>query len=262
MTQNVDPITLAAQLKARGEACALCTVVRTSGSVPRHAGTKMLVNPRGEVLAGTVGGGEMESRVTRAAAQALLSGETALQRFELGDPGKGDPGVCGGVAEVFIEPLLGAPTLLIVGAGHVGRALTHLAGWAGFRVVVADDRADLCTPEQCPGADRYISGDVAAQLDAGVLGPNTYCALVTRGYPLDVALLPKLLAAPLRYIGAMGSERRWLTAAKALAEAGVSQDALKRVRAPIGIELNAETPEEIAISILAEIVALRRAAQP
>ncbi len=256
----MDVLRAAVELQNRGDACALCTVIRTSGSVPRHAGAKMLVDASGAVRAGSVGGGEMENRVAAAAARVIQTGGTAVLRFELGDPKQGDPGVCGGVAEVFVEALTGAPILLIIGAGHVGRALIRAGKLLGFRVVICDDRAELATPEQAPGADRYIAGDIAGQLDATVLTPDTYCALVTRSYPLDVALLPSLLKSPVRYIGVMGSERRWRTAGKALTDAGLDPALLTRVHAPIGIELNAETPEEIAISVMAEITRIRRSA--
>lgn len=249
---------LASQCIERGEPCALVTVIRTSGSVPRHEGTKMLVAADGTILSGTVGGGEMESRAIQLAQQAISDGQPRMATYSLADLAKGDPGVCGGTVELFIEPLLPAPTLLIVGAGHVGRALTHLAKWCGFRVVISDDRAELCTPEQCPGADAYLPGPLSARLAEIPLTAQTYVALVTRGYPIDVDALPTLLDSPVAYIGVIGSQRRWMTAAKALRERGVSDAALQRVRAPIGLELNAETPEEIAVSIMAEIIMLRR----
>jgi xanthine dehydrogenase accessory factor len=253
-----DVLMLAAELQRAGTACALCTVVDVSGSVPRHAGAKLLAAADGSLLAGTIGGGLMESRVLARAREVIASGNSALERYELNDPAKGDAGVCGGSVDVFIEALVSAPQLLIVGAGHVGRALAHIATYAGFRVCVADDRDGMASAAQCPGAARYIAGDVLAQLDATLLTSNTYVALVTRGYPLDVKLLPLLLASPVRFIGVMGSKRRWLTAQRELLAAGVPADALARVRAPLGLELQAETPEEIAISILAEVIAMRR----
>jgi xanthine dehydrogenase accessory factor len=253
-----DVLSLAAELQRAGTPCALCTVVRVSGSVPRHEGSKLLASADGALLAGTIGGGLMEARVIERAKSVIAQGGTSVERYELNDPAQGDPGVCGGVVEIFIEALNALPQLLIVGAGHVGRALTHLAAWSGFRVTVADDRPGLATTAQCPGAARYISGDVMSQLDAEVLTANTYVALVTRGYPLDVQLLPKLLAAPVKYIGVMGSKRRWLTAARELQASGVSPDALARVHAPLGLELEAETPEEIAVSIMAQLIAVRR----
>ncbi len=249
---------LASQCIERGEPCALVTVIRTSGSVPRHAGAKMLIAADGAILGGTVGGGEMESRAIQMAQRAITDGQARVVSYSLADLAKGDPGVCGGTVELFVEPLLPAPTLLIVGAGHVGRALTHLAKWCGFRVIVSDDRAELCAPEQCPGADVYLPGPLSARLSEVPLTAQTYVALVTRGYPIDVDALPALLNSPAAYIGVIGSRRRWMTAAEALRKRGVSDAMLQRVRAPIGLELNAETPEEIAVSIMAEIIMLRR----
>ena len=249
---------LISQRIQRGEPCALVTVIRTSGSVPRRAGAKMLVDAHGSILDGTVGGGEMESRAIQLAQQAIADGQPRTATYRLADLERGDPGVCGGTVEVFIEPLLSAPTLLVIGAGHVGRALVHLAKWCGFRVILNDDRADLCTPEQCPGADLYLPGPLAEQLDHAELTTQTFVAMVTRGYPIDVALLPHLLQSPARYIGVIGSERRWAMAAQALRAQGISESDLQRVHAPIGIEIHAETPEEIAISIMAQIIQIWR----
>jgi xanthine dehydrogenase accessory factor len=254
----MDILQLATDLIQHNTPCVLCTVVRTSGSVPRHAGTKMLVGADGTMLAGTVGGGEMESRVIEQAKRSLSDGKARLQSYQLANPQAGDPGVCGGEVEVFIEPLLTSPTLVIFGAGHVGRALTHLAKWSGFHVIVADDRAELCNSTACPGADEYLPGPMRETLAKLSLNPQTYVAMVTRGYPLDVEMLPLLLHTPTRYIGVIGSQRRWLTAAKALREQGIGEADLARIHAPIGLEINAETPEEIAISIMAEITQARR----
>lgn len=249
---------LAAQSIEQGKPCALVTVIRTSGSVPRHEGSKMLIGADGAILAGTIGGGELESRVIQHAQQSIADGRPCVVSYQLADLARGDPGICGGTVELFIEPLLPAPTLLVIGAGHVGRALVHLAKWCGFRVVLTDDRPELCTSEQCPGADVYLPGPLGQRLAEIPLTPNTYVALVTRGYPLDVHALPALLNSSVAYIGVIGSRKRWLTAAQELAAQGVSEAELGRVRAPIGLELNAETPEEIAVSIMAEIIMLRR----
>jgi xanthine dehydrogenase accessory factor len=254
----MDILKLAAEQMERGAPCALVTVIRTSGSVPRHAGSKMLVGVDGALLGGTIGGGEMENRVIVLARESIADGQTRTASYQLADLAHGDPGVCGGTVEVFVEPLLPSPTLIVVGAGHVGRALVLLAKQCGFRVAITDDRADLCTPEACPGADLYLPGPLGEQLDRIGLTPQTYVALVTRGYPIDVNIMPRLLQSPAAYIGVIGSQRRWLTAAKALHEQGIDAQALARVRAPIGLELNAETPEEIAVSIMAEIIMHRR----
>lgn len=246
-----------AELERRGQSAALCTIVRARGSVPRHAGSKLLVHADGR-LEGTIGGGEMESRVVAAARAALADGQPRLVHYQLADPRSGDPGVCGGEVEVFVEPVRPAPTLLVIGAGHVGRALVHLGRWLGFRVALSDDRAELCTPEAAPGADLYLPVPMDELARTFPFHAETYIVMPTRGVPLDVAGLPHLLAVPHAYLGVIGSRRRWATAVQELAARGVPAEQLARVHAPMGLELNAETPEEIALSVLAEIVALRR----
>ncbi|MCS7061923.1 MAG: XdhC/CoxI family protein [Anaerolineae bacterium] len=262
MHETAQLLHLAAQRIEQGLPCALCAVVRASGSVPRHAGSKLLVSAEGEILAGTIGGGEMESRVIAEAQQALRDGAPRLVSYRLTDPSSGDPGVCGGQAEIFIDPLLPPPALFIIGAGHVGRALAHLARWAGFYVIVADDRPDWCSPQAIPEANEHLCGSLTDQIEQIAQriarAPQSYVALVTRSSPIDVAILPTLLRAAPAYIGVIGSRRRWLTTAQALRQAGVAEADLARVHSPIGLEIEAETPEEIAVSIMAQIVHVRR----
>jgi len=245
-----------AELVRRGEPAVLCTVVRTRGSVPRHPGAKMLVRRDGSIE-GTIGGGEMESRTIAAALDALAGNEPRVVTYGLQDPGAGDPGVCGGEVEIFLDPIGSRPTLLVIGAGHVGRALVHLGKWLGFRVVVSDDRPDQCTPEAVPGADDYICAPIRELPQRFPFDAQTWIVMPTRNMPLDVDGLPHLLEVPHAYLGVIGSRRRWVTARKQLEARGVSPAQLERVHSPMGLELHAETPEEIAVSILAEIVMLR-----
>ncbi len=242
------------EAKRSGQGAVLATVVRDQGSVPRHAGSKMLIYPDRKIV-GTIGGGEMESRVIEEALDTLREPKPRLSHFELVDITRGDPGVCGGQVDIFLEPVMPDPTILVIGAGHCGQALAELADWLGFRVIVTDDRADLCNPEVIPHADEHLVAPPAEIAQAASIHNRTYIAAVTRGVPLDVAMLPALLATPAPYIGVMGSRRRWATAVKKLKESGVSDESLRRIHAPIGIELNAETPREIAVSIMAEIIA-------
>jgi xanthine dehydrogenase accessory factor len=236
--------------------CALCTVIRARGSVPRHATSKMLVYADGKFV-GTIGGGEMESRMIEAAKQIARSRQAQIFEYNLVDPKQGDPGVCGGTVEIFIEPINPPPQVIIIGAGHVGRAVAHLATWLGFRVIVMDDRADLITPEWIPEADVYLPGPIVEQIDQARINSQTYILLLTRGVQFDVALLPKLLETDAAFIGVIGSRRRWSSALKELRAKGVPDAKLAKVHSPIGLELNAETPEEIAVSIMAEIIMLR-----
>jgi len=240
-----------------GQPAALATVIRARGSVPRHETSKMLVLADGRIV-GTVGGGELENRTIEEARQVMREGAARIVTHSLVDPSRGDAGVCGGEVEVFIEPITPPATLLIIGAGHVGKALAHLAHWMGYRVVVTDDRAELCARDFIPDADEFVVGPVAEALQKIRVDHQTYVACVARGYLYDVDALPILLQSPAPYIGVIGSKRRWVMAVKDLRAKGISDEALARVRAPIGLEIQAETPEEIAVSIMAEMVLLRR----
>lgn len=255
-TREVYEAILAAQ--ASGEPAALATIVAVQGSVPRHEGSKLMIRPDGSFV-GTVGGGKLEATVIAEAQQVISSGKTRMLSYTLNDISEGDPGVCGGTVQVFIEPVAVPPTLLVIGGGHVGKALAELGKWTGFRVILSDDREEFCSPEYLPGMDGYVAcapAEIAAQVN---IHANTYVAAVTRGLPVDIHLIPALLATEAPYIGLIGSRRRWALTIKALREdKQIGPEALARVHAPIGLELRAETPKEIAISILAEIIMIRR----
>jgi xanthine dehydrogenase accessory factor len=253
--QEVYRAIVAAQ--EQGISIALATVIRTIGSMPRHVGSKMIVWTDGRIV-GTVGGGAMESKVIAEAQAVIASGNSKIVSYTLNDLKDGDPGICGGTADIFLEPLLSQPTLVVIGCGHVGKALAELGKWMGFRVVVSDDRADFCNPQHIPGMDAYVVAP-PSQLSAHVdLNLRTYVAAVTRGLPVDLELFPPLLNADIAYLGLIGSRRRWALTIKALEERGFKREQIARVHAPIGLELNAETPQEIALSIMAEITMLRR----
>ena len=236
---------------------ALATVVRTRGASPREAGAKMLVYRDGSIV-GSVGGGEMEKRVIGEAQAALRDGKPRYLDMTLSNEQRGDPMICGGEMEIFVEPLARAPTLVVVGAGHIGAAVAQLAKQLGFRVVVLDDRPEFVTPEKFPHADERIAGDVVEEIKKLELTPQTYVVFVTRAHTLDAALLGAVVEKEAAYIGMLGSQRRVLTVMEMLMQKGVSEAALKRVHAPIGIEIHAETPEEIAVSIMAEVIQVKR----
>jgi xanthine dehydrogenase accessory factor len=242
-----------------GELVVLATVTRSQGSVPRHAGTKMLVYADGRT-SGTIGGGEMESRVIQEALAALEDGQPRVVPYSLVSPERGDPGVCGGEMEIFLEPFLYPATVMVIGCGHVGRAVAHLAHWAGFRVVATDDREELVTEALIPHADVYLPGSFKEALAANPITENTFVTLVTRNVMVDRQVIPHLIQSPAPYIGVMGSERRWAETKKLLLEDGYQAADLERFHSPIGLELNAETPEEIAVSIIAEVIMKYRGA--
>ena len=246
-----------AKLERKGEPVAVATVVGSQGSVPRHDGSKMLIYPDGRID-GTIGGGDMESRVIKEALAALKDGEIRKLSYAFRDVQKGDVGVCGGEVEVFVEPLLPKPQVIIAGGGHVGKAVAHLAHWLGFHVVVSDDRPDFATPEAVPSADEHIHCPLAELPSRTRIDQNSYVLLTTRGMPVDIEGLPALVETAAAYIGVIGSRRRWEVCIDKLRAGGMSDDVIARVTSPIGLELNAESPEEIAVSIMAEIIMLRR----
>lgn len=242
----------------RGEAVALATIISVHGSMPRHAGSKMLVRADGSIV-GTVGGGAMEQRVIQDALAALSDGQPRTTSYTLNSLADGDPGVCGGTAQFFVEPVVSSPTLLVIGGGHVGKAVAELGRWMDWRVVLSDDRPEFCNADYAPGLNEYVVCSPSEVVERVRITAQTYVAAVTRGLPVDLKLVPALLRTEAAYIGIIGSRRRWaLTVAALREQAGLTDADLRRVRAPIGLELQAETPKEIALSILSEIVMLRR----
>lgn len=244
------------ELQSRQEAGAVCTIIESTGSTPRHQGSKMLVYADGR-FTGTVGGGEVETRVIQEALQAIQSGKARRLQYNMVNPERGDPGICGGTLEVFVEPVLPDPLLLVIGGGHVGKAVAHLAKWLGFQVAVSDDRVEFCNREANPDADLLFPVPMAELASHLKFNAQTYVVLTTRGASVDIEGLPELLRQPFGFLGIIGSRRRWSVTRKAMEELGFSPEDLARIHSPIGLELHAETPEEIAVSILAEIIMLR-----
>ncbi len=243
-------------LEKSGKAGAICTIIKTSGSTPRHEGSRLLYYADGS-MKGTVGGGEVENRVIEEAKAAIQDGKIRLLSYSMVDPQRGDPGICGGQLEVYIEPILPKPTLLIIGGGHVGKALAHLGKWLNFRIVISDDREEFCNPEYNPDGDVFLPTDMALLPEKMAIDAYTYIVLTTRGSEVDVAGLPALLKTENAFLGPIGSKRRWALTRKQLMEKGISDEQLKLIHSPIGLELQAETPEEIAVSIMAEILMMR-----
>lgn len=253
---NKQLLTELLEAQELGEPVVLATVIKSRGSVPRQSGAKMLIFSDGRI-SGTIGGGEMEARIIREASECLLDGETRVVPYSLVDPQRGDPGVCGGEVEVYLEPYAPPATLLVIGCGHVGKAVAALGHWLGYRVLVSDDRQELASPDHIPDADLYLPGSVADVLSQVRVHNNTFIAVLTRNVLLDREILPLLAESDAPYIGVIGSRRRWRETKKLLLADGLSEESLARFHSPIGLELNAESPEEIAVSILSEILMLR-----
>jgi xanthine dehydrogenase accessory factor len=236
-----------------GRPVTLATIVDTKRSVPRRAGTKMLVYSDGSTF-GTVGGGEMEAKVIAEAIASIRTGRPRSVQYELVNPNRGDPGICGGELTLYLEPYMSPHTVYVIGCGHVGVAVIDLAHWIGYHTIAIDDRPDLVTEEALPNADVRFAGVVADAMEAYPVPEDASIIVVTRSPEMDVRILPELLETPARYIGVMGSRKRWASTREHLIAAGVAAERLDNLHVPIGIELNAETLEEIAVSILSEVI--------
>jgi len=247
-----------AEAVRRREAVALATIVQTRGSTPRQVGTKMLIRPDGASV-GTVGGGALEAAIIEAAQEALGEGKSRLVHYGLrADKHEQDLGVCGGDLDVFIDVIAPQRTLLLIGAGHVAVPLAELAPLLGFRTVVFDDRAEYANRDRFPQAEEILVEDFAAGLSALDITPSTWIVIASRSHESDAAALRAVVESPAAYIGLLGSRRKVSLIFKALREAGVGEEQLTRVYAPVGLDLGAETPEEIALSIMAEMLMLRQ----
>jgi len=241
----------------RGEPAALVTVVEATGSTPQRAGAKMAVLADGR-LVGTIGGGPCEHDAAEQARDALRLRRARLGTYDLDDEAAADTGaVCGGRMQVYIEPLAPAPDLYLVGAGHVAQALARVAVETGFRVHVLDDRARYADAALYPAGVEVIVDDIAGWLGRASLPPAAYVVIVTRGHRHDREALAAVVTRPLAYVGMIGSRRKVAHVFEALVSSGVTPEALGAVFAPIGFDIGAVTPSEIAVSVVAEMLAVR-----
>ena len=244
---------------ARGEQVALVTVVKVSGAAPCAPGTRLLVRVDGAAV-GTLGGASTDERARRDALAALASGQAGVQTYHL-DPDAGESvGSCGATLEVFVEPLRPEPRLLIAGAGYVGQALARLTAPLGWRVALLDDRSEFTRDALLPAGAEVAVGDMPELLRERQPDPTTWIVIVTRGHRTDQEVLRAALEGSAAYIGMIGSPSKVQNIFAKLLAAGVPARDLARVYAPIGLDLGAETPDEIALSIAAELLMLRRGA--
>jgi xanthine dehydrogenase accessory factor len=234
------------------------TVVRARGSTPQRTGAKMLVYADGRTV-GTIGGGCYENEAFWKAREAIASGQSALLHFELNDDFAQENGlVCGGQMDVHIDPLDPAPRLYVIGAGHVGWHVARTAGDAGFRVHVIDDREKFANRDRFPDAEEIVTGPLSDWLHRADIPPSAFVVVVTRGHQGDLEAIRALAARDLKYLGLIGSRAKIARIYGLLAEEGMPVECLERVHAPIGLDIGAVTPAEIAISIVAQLIAARR----
>jgi xanthine dehydrogenase accessory factor len=238
--------------KKAGTPVVLATVIESLGSAPREEGARMLVRPDGST-AGTIGGGAIEKKIVDEALQLMSAAAPKFVRYELKDIGMS----CGGGMSVFLEPLLPAAQLIIFGAGHIGSALSQIGKMLDFNVTVVDNRSEFANRERLPWADVIIAEDYQKVLDGFVSSDNTYMIIVTHKHAHDFEILEQLIHKPFRYLGMIGSRSKVAKAFQQLRDKGISEDTIKKIYSPVGISIGASTPAEIAISIAAELVAVR-----
>ena len=245
------------KMRRAGQRAALATIVHTNGSIPSYESSRMLVREDGSI-SGTIGGGCVEAEVWAAAKDVMLKESPRKMVFNLNNEASYDNGlICGGSLEVFVEPILPQPVVYLFGGGHVSMAVAKAAFAAGFGIAVVDDRESFANKERFPMAQDVHTSyeDAFTKIQPNVA---TYLIIVTRGHKEDMRVLAWAVRTDARYVGMIGSKRKVLSVYKALEEEGYKPEEFERVYAPMGLEIGALSPEEIAISIVAELIAVRR----
>ncbi len=246
------------KLQREGRKGAVATIVNVRGSIPSFKSAKMLVRDDGSI-AGTIGGGCVEAEVWQAAREVMASEKPRTLSFDLNQNPRDDTGlVCGGTLEIFIEPVLPSSVLYLFGAGHVAREVYKAARNAGFEVVVTDDRETYANRERFPEAREVVARDFDEAFAALAPPPSSFIIIATRGHRDDMRVLRRAVQTEARYIGMIGSNRKAIAIFRELTAEGIKPELFDRVYSPVGLDIGAITPEEIAVSILAEIIALRR----
>jgi xanthine dehydrogenase accessory factor len=254
---NQEVFAALAEALQRGEEVALVTITASTGSTPQRVGAKMLVYADGRTV-GTIGGGCYENDAFWKAREAIKARKPLNVKYELTDDFAEESGlICGGQMEVFIEPLEPAPDVYVFGAGHVGHFLARMAHDVGFRVHVIDDREKFANAERFAPDVEVVVEDIPTWLANHTMPATAYAVIVTRGHRHDLDALRELAPRGLRYIGLIGSRAKVKRVFDALLEEGLDPEALRQVHAPIGLDIGAITPQEIAVSILAELIAVK-----
>ena len=249
------------KLRQAGRCGAVATIVSVRGSIPSFKTAKMLVREDGSIV-GTIGGGCVEAEVWQAAREVMTSEKPRTLKFDLNQDPKYDTGlVCGGSLEIFIEPVLPPALLYVFGAGHVSLNLSKVASRAGFEVIVVDDREAYANEERFPEAKEVIAEDFDQAMARLKPSEASFIAIATRGHRDDMRILRWAVQTPARYVGMIGSRRKTITIFEQLRKEGTPAHLFERVHAPVGLDIGATTPEEIAVAIVAELIAVRRHAE-
>lgn len=246
------------KIRSEGSSAALATVIKTEGPTPREEGSKMLIRSDGAIL-GSIGGGTLENRVCQEAMDVIRDGKQRLIHFSLTAEEIAENGMlCGGNMDILVEPILAQPTLYVFGAGHVSFSISKVAKMAGFKVVVVDNRAEFANKSRFPEADEIFAEDFSKVFSKLKINRSSYIVIVTRGHKFDEKILEWAVKTEANYVGMIGSKKKKEALFSNLQSKGISKKLLGDVHAPIGLNIHAETPEEIAVSIMAEIIKVRR----
>jgi xanthine dehydrogenase accessory factor len=246
------------RLRRLGQKCALATIVQVRGSIPSHESAKLLVREDGSML-GTIGGGCVEAEVWNAAREVIETEKARHMSFNLGQDAAYDNGlICGGQLDVFVEPVVPQPRAFIFGAGHISKSLSKVLSIAGFATVIIDDRESFANRERFPEADEIHAGEYEQVFPELAVNESSYLVIVTRGHRDDMRVLRWAVSTSARYVSMIGSKRKVISVVKELEKDGTPRAAMERIYAPMGFDIGAVSPEEIAISVAAEMIAERR----
>lgn len=245
-------------VRRSGRKAALATIVNVEGSIPSFRSAKMLVREDGTIV-GTIGGGCTEAEVWQTAKDVIESEIPKLLDFNLGQDAAYDEGlICGGTLKVYVEPILPMPRAIIFGGGHISKSLSKVASQAGFQTIIVDNREAYANPERFPEAEATHAIDYEEAFEQLEINPASYLIIVTRGHRDDMRVLRWAVKQDVRYIGMIGSRRKTLEVVKCLLVEGVALEAMSGIHAPMGLDIDAALPEEIAVAVVAEMVYKRR----
>jgi xanthine dehydrogenase accessory factor len=247
------------RLRRLGQKCALATIVQVRGSIPSYESAKLLVREDGSIM-GTVGGGCVEGEVWAAAREVIDTEKPKHLTFSLGQDAAYDNGlICGGQLNIFVEPVIPQPRAYIFGGGHVSKSISKVATLAGFATVIVDDREAFANKERFPEAEETYAEEYESVFAKLEVTSSSYLIIVTRGHRDDMRVLRWAVGTPARYIAMIGSKRKTISVIHELENEGFDRAAFEKIFAPMGLEIGAESPEEIAVSVVAEMIAVRRA---
>ena len=242
-----------------GQKCALATIVQVNGSIPSYESAKLLVREDGSML-GTIGGGCVEAEVWNVARDVMQTERPRHMNFSLGQDAAYDNGlICGGQLSVFVEPVVPQPRLYVFGAGHISKSISKIATLAGFATVIVDNREAFANRERFPEADEIFAEEYEDVFPKLPIRDTSYLVIVTRGHRDDMRVMRWAVGTNAKYIAMIGSKRKVIGVVKELEKEGIPREAFERAFAPMGLDIGAITPEEIAVSIVAEMIAMRRA---